>query len=288
MHVRGRAWHSSAAPRGVNAVEYAARLITAVSNRGRELAAVTGDADFSASTATLSVGPVRGGMSLNVVPDKCTFEVEARALPGQDPQALLSQAPGEAEPLAWEMRRVAPQAAIEIEPPSAYPPLAPPQTAPRRSSWRDWPGGQRGLGARLRHAGRALPAAAGCRSCLRSGQHGRGAPGERVHRGRPAQPGEGLPAPAGRRARRSLSARRRIAVWAGWQAPFWAAQGRGRHSDIRWSEGRDAGHRAENLQPSSGSPPRRVPAGQSWETPEFTDARWVGARPSRLSPSTAP
>ena len=138
MHVRGRAWHSSAAPRGVNAVEYAARLITAVSNRGRELAAVTGDADFSASTATLSVGPVRGGMSLNVVPDKCTFEVEARALPGQDPQALLSQAPGEAEPLAWEMRRVAPQAAIEIEPPSAYPPLAPPPTAPRRSSWCDW------------------------------------------------------------------------------------------------------------------------------------------------------
>ena len=177
MHVRGRAWHSSAAPRGVNAVEYAARLITAVSNRGRELAAVTGDADFSASTATLSVGPVRGGMSLNVVPDKCTFEVEARALPGQDPQALLSQAPGEAEPLAWEMRRVAPQAAIEIEPPSAYPPLAPPQTAPRRSSWRDWPGGQRGLGARLRHAGRAPPAAAGCRSCLRSGQHGRGGTG---------------------------------------------------------------------------------------------------------------
>lgn len=145
MHVRGRAWHSSAAPRGVNAVEYAARLITAVSNRGRELAAVTGDADFSASTATLSVGPVRGGMSLNVVPDKCTFEVEARALPGQDPQALLSQAPGEAEPLAWEMRRVAPEAAIEIEPPSAYPPLAPPADRAPAELVARLAGGQRGL-----------------------------------------------------------------------------------------------------------------------------------------------
>ena len=288
MHVRGRAWHSSAAPRGVNAVEYAARLITAVSNRGRELAAVTGDADFSASTATLSVGPVRGGMSLNVVPDKCTFEVEARALPGQDPQALLSQAPGEAEPLAWEMRRVAPEAAIEIEPPSAYPPLAPPADRAPAELVARLAGGQRGLALDFGTEAGLYQQRLGAGRVCGPGSMAEGAPGERVHRGRPAQPGGGLPAPAGRLARRSLSARRRIAVWAGWQAPFWAAQGRGRHSDIRWSEGRDAGHRAENLQPSSGSPPRRVPAGQSWETPEFTDARWVGARPSRLSPSTAP
>ena len=159
------------------------------------------------------------------------------------------------------------------------------------------PGGARGATGRVASAALALDFGTeaglyqqrlGAGRVCGPGSMAEGAPGERVHRGRPAQPGEGLPAPAGRRARRSLSARRRIAVWAGWQAPFWAAQGRGRHSDIRWSEGRDAGHRAENLQPSSGSPPRRVPAGQSWETPEFTDARWVGARPSRLSPSTAP
>jgi acetylornithine deacetylase len=125
VHVRGLACHSSAAPRGVNAVEYAARLIVAAGDEGRALAARDGDPGFSVPTATLSVGPVRGGMALNTVPDACTFEIEARALPGEDAGALLSGALRGAAALEAEMRRVAPEAGIEIEPLAAYPPLAP-------------------------------------------------------------------------------------------------------------------------------------------------------------------
>ena len=42
VRVRGRACHSSAAPQGVNAVEYAARLIVAAGDAGRALAARDG------------------------------------------------------------------------------------------------------------------------------------------------------------------------------------------------------------------------------------------------------
>jgi acetylornithine deacetylase len=124
VHVRGRAAHSSAPPLGVNAVEYAARLIVAISDAARALASRPGDASFSVPTATLSVGPVRGGMALNTVPDACTFDVEARALPGEDPGEVLAGALAGADALAEEMRRVAPEAAIEVEPLAAYPPLA--------------------------------------------------------------------------------------------------------------------------------------------------------------------
>ena len=124
VRVRGHACHSSAAPLGVNAVEYAARLIVAVSDAGRALASEAGEDGFAVPTATLSVGPVHGGMALNTVPDACTFDVEARALPGQDAGALLAGALEPAGRLAEEMARRAPEAGIEIEPLAAYPGLA--------------------------------------------------------------------------------------------------------------------------------------------------------------------
>jgi acetylornithine deacetylase len=46
-------------------------------------------------------------------------------LPGQDPRELLFAALRDAQPLTEEMRRIAPEAGIEIEPLAAYPSLAP-------------------------------------------------------------------------------------------------------------------------------------------------------------------
>jgi acetylornithine deacetylase len=36
---------------------------------------------------TLSVGTIRGGISVNTVPDRCTIEIDRRLLPGEDPVA---------------------------------------------------------------------------------------------------------------------------------------------------------------------------------------------------------
>src|SRR5204863_5255708 len=35
--------------------------------------------------ATLSVGRIEGGSSVNIVPDRCTIEIDRRLLPDQDP-----------------------------------------------------------------------------------------------------------------------------------------------------------------------------------------------------------
>jgi acetylornithine deacetylase len=88
--VTGTAVHSALAPLGVNAVEEAARLIVGLRERADSLIAGGAHDDrFQVPTATFTIGPIRGGTVLNVVPDTCIVEFEVRHLPGQDPAPLL-------------------------------------------------------------------------------------------------------------------------------------------------------------------------------------------------------
>ncbi len=103
VDVRGRACHSSRAPDGVNAVEYAARLIGALDGVRDELTAAARDRRFAVPHATLSTGPIAGGVSLNIVPDACTFQFEARLLPGQAAHPVLAAVRDAAVALEEEM-----------------------------------------------------------------------------------------------------------------------------------------------------------------------------------------
>jgi acetylornithine deacetylase len=122
--VRGRAGHSSAPLLAVNAVSYAARLITELDEIGRGLVTPR-DESFTVPHATLSIGPIHGGVSTNIVPDACSFEFELRNLPGQDPEVVLGDIRDRVSALEREMQAVAPEAAITLEQLAAYPPLAP-------------------------------------------------------------------------------------------------------------------------------------------------------------------
>lgn len=123
VDVRGRAVHSAAAPSGVNAVVYAAHLVTALDDLGRGLAREPRDDAFSVPHATLSIGPIQGGVSTNIVPEACSFEFELRTLPGQDPQPVLDGARALAAELEREMRAVAPEARIDLTELARYPGL---------------------------------------------------------------------------------------------------------------------------------------------------------------------
>jgi acetylornithine deacetylase len=88
--LRGTARHSSEAPLAENAVEHAAELVLALRDRGRELAdAGRRDGRFAIPHSTVSVGPIHGGTALNIVPDRCTVELEVRTIPGDDVEGLL-------------------------------------------------------------------------------------------------------------------------------------------------------------------------------------------------------
>jgi acetylornithine deacetylase len=115
--VRGRAAHSSLSPHGVNAIEYAARLICRI----REIADTLKrdgpfDHAFAVPCSTAQTGLIAGGNALNTVPERCEFQFEYRNLPGDDPDYLFERVARFArEQLEPQMRAVAAEASIDFE-----------------------------------------------------------------------------------------------------------------------------------------------------------------------------
>ncbi|WP_028137061.1 acetylornithine deacetylase [Bradyrhizobium japonicum] len=78
---RGLARHSSIAPDGVNAIEYAADLIVEIRRRAEQLAAARAtDSLYDVPHSTLLTSIVHGGAALNIVPDTCAVEFECRGI----------------------------------------------------------------------------------------------------------------------------------------------------------------------------------------------------------------
>lgn len=120
-HVAGLEAHSSLAPRAVNAIEYAARLIAGISDIARELAKGPSDDDYDLPHATISTGLIEGGTGINIVPNHCSFTFEYRMLPGQDADAVFARIRAMADALQSEMRKLHPAAAITFEKVYDYP-----------------------------------------------------------------------------------------------------------------------------------------------------------------------
>jgi acetylornithine deacetylase len=116
VEVTGRECHSAMAPMGVNAVEYAARLVARISDIGRRLAAEGPfDPAYTVPHTTAHVGSIRGGTALNIVPDACRLAFEFRHLASQPAEPLIAEverfARDELEPA---MRAVAPEVGVRF------------------------------------------------------------------------------------------------------------------------------------------------------------------------------
>ncbi len=87
IQTRGRACHSSAPDQGVNAIYRMARVLSALEAYAAELPTVVPPHPLC-GPATLSVGRIEGGVSVNTVPDRCAIEIDRRVLPGEDALAV--------------------------------------------------------------------------------------------------------------------------------------------------------------------------------------------------------
>lgn len=114
--VRGREAHSSYTTLGVNAIEYAARLIVFISDMATRLAREDNQhTGFTLPYTTLQTGLIRGGIAANIVPRDCEFMFDMRTVPSNDPQTLLDEIRAYANTLLPAMRAIEPDAAIELE-----------------------------------------------------------------------------------------------------------------------------------------------------------------------------
>ncbi|MFM0416217.1 acetylornithine deacetylase [Paraburkholderia aromaticivorans] len=125
-HVKGAACHSAYAPYGVNAIQYAARMIAHLEEIGEQLAQPEHhDERFDPPFSTVQTGVIKGGRALNIVPAECEFDFEVRALPGFNAHTVADQLQTYAEAeLLPKMRAVKSDTGIRLQPLSAYPGLA--------------------------------------------------------------------------------------------------------------------------------------------------------------------
>lgn len=87
--VEGRASHESMPERGLNAIVQAARLVTALD--GQLQARTKEQAHPVLGQATYNIGTIEGGISRNMVPDRCMFRIGKRWLPGDSPEAIRAE-----------------------------------------------------------------------------------------------------------------------------------------------------------------------------------------------------
>jgi acetylornithine deacetylase len=114
--VHGREAHSSYVTHGVNAIEYAARLVVFVRQIADRLAqAEIRDYGFTVPYSTLSTGMIRGGIAFNVVPKDCVFHFDMRTLPHTSAEGLYQEIHAFAQRLASEMQAVDAASGIELE-----------------------------------------------------------------------------------------------------------------------------------------------------------------------------
>ncbi len=82
-HTRGRAAHSAHPEAGENAIYRMAHVLNVLEEYARDVVARAGSHPLC-GPATLSVGTIGGGVSVNTVPDRCTIEIDRRLPPGED------------------------------------------------------------------------------------------------------------------------------------------------------------------------------------------------------------
>jgi acetylornithine deacetylase/succinyl-diaminopimelate desuccinylase-like protein len=84
LHTHGRSSHSSAPEKGANAIFRMAKVLNALERYQTEIVGALA-AHALCGKATLSVGTISGGISVNTVPDRATIEIDRRLVPGEDP-----------------------------------------------------------------------------------------------------------------------------------------------------------------------------------------------------------
>ncbi|CAN5908580.1 acetylornithine deacetylase [soil metagenome] len=90
--VHGHAAHSSLTPHGLNAIEYAARLICFIRDQADQYRR-DGPFDnaFDVPFTTLQTGTISGGIAINTIPSQCEFGFEYRNLPGVDTAPIIER-----------------------------------------------------------------------------------------------------------------------------------------------------------------------------------------------------
>ncbi|WP_434734202.1 acetylornithine deacetylase (plasmid) [Rhizobium sp. YTUHZ044] len=99
LTVMGRSGHSSRPEQGLNAIHAMTEVLACASAEAERLTHGPFEHVFEPPYSSLQVGTLKGGQAVNIIPDSCEAEFEARAISGIDPATLLAPLRAVAEAL---------------------------------------------------------------------------------------------------------------------------------------------------------------------------------------------
>lgn len=122
--ITGLEAHSSRTQEGVNAIEVAAKLITFLYGLAEEMKTRTERDDaFEPPYTSLSVGTIRGGTAVNIIPREAQFAWEYRALPTADQNEIAQRFATYCDEIRTQIKRVSSEADIQTTEIAAAPGL---------------------------------------------------------------------------------------------------------------------------------------------------------------------
>lgn len=90
LTLKGLSGHSSRPDLGRNAIHAMTEVQQAAITAAIDLAQGPFEEQFEPPYSTLSIGTISGGQAVNIIPEHCSLELEARAISSADPEALLA------------------------------------------------------------------------------------------------------------------------------------------------------------------------------------------------------
>lgn len=123
VEVNGLPCHSGQAPLGVNAINYASKLISFITDMAKEKSNIGPfDYDYEIPYSTLHTGIISGGSVINIVPEFCNFEFEVRHIKEDKPNDLINEIKAYAnEYLIPEMHKISKKTGISFNEKISYP-----------------------------------------------------------------------------------------------------------------------------------------------------------------------
>lgn len=120
--IEGREAHSAFPQQGVSAISIAARLIVRIENAfASQASRAKSDPLFDPPRTTLNIGIIEGGTAKNIIPGRCSFLAEWRAIPGEAPTRMMEQL----RSLVEDAQFAEPRVAIRVEGLRAEPGFSP-------------------------------------------------------------------------------------------------------------------------------------------------------------------
>lgn len=122
----GVSGHSSNPALGTNAIYPAADLVSALRGEADRLARQGPfDERFEPPFSTLQVGTIQGGVAVNIIPERCSLDMEVRTIPADDSRKLVGRAAAAAQRIVDQARGNGAALEMNWAETTSYPALAP-------------------------------------------------------------------------------------------------------------------------------------------------------------------